>query len=164
MERKELIKRWYASYFPKVASYISKRGGTFEDAKDIFQESLVILYEKKVSDASVNEEAYLFGICKNLWSKYPDEFSKFQSVQTNFPEEEELSVDENRLLNLLHTAGKKCMQLLQRFYYDNQNTDSIREEFGYSSNHSTTVQKYKCLEKIRETVKNKSLEYESFFE
>lgn len=164
MERKELIKRWYASYFPKVASYISIRGGTFEDAKDIFQESLVILYEKKVSDTSVDEEAYLFGICKNLWSKYSGEFSKFQSVQTNFPEEEELSVDENRLLNLLHTAGKKCMKLLQRFYYDNQNTESIREEFGYSSNHSTTVQKYKCLEKIRETVKNKSLEYESFFE
>jgi len=164
MERKELIKQWYISYFPKVASFISKRGGTLEDAKDIFQESLVILYEKKNTEFNLNEEAYLFGICKNLWFKHSSDTSKFQNENMNFVQEPEPSVDENRLLKLLNSAGKKCMQLLQRFYYDNQKTEIIREEFGFSSNHSTAVQKYKCLGKIRETVKQNSLKYESFFE
>ncbi|WP_422104021.1 RNA polymerase sigma factor [Winogradskyella sp.] len=164
MERKELIKRWYISYFPKVASFISKRGGTLEDAKDIFQESLVILYEKKNTEFNLNEDAYLFGICKNLWFKYSNNTSKFQNGNMDFPELLEPSVDENRLIKLLNSAGKKCMRLLQRFYYDNQKTEIIREEFGFSSNHSTAVQKYKCLEKIRETVKQNSLKYESFFE
>ncbi len=164
MERKELIKRWYISYFPKVASFIAKRGGTLEDAKDIFQESLVILYEKKSTEFNLNEEAYQFGICKNLWFKHSNNTSKFQNETMDFIEEPEPSVDENRLLKLLNSAGKKCMRLLQRFYYDNQKTEIIKEEFGFSSNHSTAVQKYKCLEKIRETVKQNSLKHESFFE
>ncbi|GAA3621780.1 RNA polymerase sigma factor [Flavivirga jejuensis] len=164
MERKELIKLWYISYFPKVASFISKRGGTLEDAKDIFQESLMILYEKRNTEFNLNEKAYLFGICKNLWFKHLNNISKLQNETIDFKEESEPSVDENRLLKLLNSAGKKCMRLLQRFYYDNQKTEIIREEFGFSSNHSTAVQKYKCLEKIRETVKQNSLRYESFFE
>lgn len=164
MERKELIKLWYISYFPKVASFISKRGGTLEDAKDIFQESLMILYEKKNTKFNLNEEAYLFGICKNLWFKHSNNSSKFQNENIDFKEESEPSIDENRLLKLLGSAGKKCMRLLQRFYYDNQKIEIIREEFGFSSNHSTAVQKYKCLEKIRETVNQNSLKYESFFE
>ncbi len=164
MERKELIKRWYISYFPKVASFIAKRGGNLEDAKDIFQESLVILYEKKNTEFNLNEEAYLFGICKNLWFKHSNDTLKFQIENTDFIEDPEPAVDENRLLKLLNSVGKKCMRLLRSFYYDNQKVENIKEEFGFSSNHSTTVQKYKCLEKIRETVKQNSLKYESFFE
>ena len=164
MERKALIRRWYISYFSKVASFISKRGGTLEDAKDIFQESLVILYEKKNTEFNLSEEAYLFGICKNLWFKQSNTNSKFQNEDMDFIEEAEPTIDEHRLLKLLNSAGKKCMRLLQRFYYDNLKTESIKEEFGFSSNHSTAVQKYKCLEKIRETVKQNSLTYESFFE
>ncbi len=164
MERKELIKRWYISYFPKVASFIFKRGGTLEDAKDIFQESLLILYEKRNEEFNINEEAYLFGICKNLWFKHSNNSSKFQNETIDFEEKTDPSVDENRLLKLLNSAGRKCMKLLQCFYYDNKKIEIIREEFGFSSNHSTAVQKYKCLEKIRETVKQNSLKYESFFE
>ena len=164
MERKELIKSWYISYFPKVASFIAKRGGTMEDAKDIFQEGLVILYEKKDRKFESGVEAYLFGICKNLWFKHSNDVSKYQDETIALEEETEPLVDENRLLKLLNSAGQKCMKLLQRFYYDNLKTETIREEFGFSSNHSTAVQKYKCLEKIRETVKQKALQYESFFE
>lgn len=164
MERKERITQWYKAYFPKVAAFISKRGGTLEDAKDIFQEALVILYEKKDGEGPVNEAAYLFGICKNLWFKQAGDASKFRKDTTDVSEEPALSVDDNRLLQLLHSAGEKCMKLLQRFYYDNRNVELIKEEFGFSSHHSTAVQKYKCLEKIRETVKQNALRYESFFE
>lgn len=164
MERKELIEQWYTAYFPKVAAFISKRGGSFEDAKDIFQESLLVLYEQKNKAKPANEAAYLFGVCKNRWYKMVNERAKSQDDVFDIAEQTEPSVDENRLIKLLNASGKKCMQLLQRFYYDNLKTEKIRDEFGYSSNHSTTVQKYKCLEKIRETVKQNSLKYESFFE
>ncbi|WP_268225506.1 RNA polymerase sigma factor [Sinomicrobium oceani] len=164
MERKELIKQWYISYFPKVASFIAKRGGTLDDARDIFQEGLIVWYEKRNTAFHTNEEAYLFGVCKNLWFKHSTDQARFQNATIDPGEEPEPTVSENRLLQLLDSAGKKCMQLLQRFYYDNEKVETIREEFGFSTNHSTAVQKYKCLEKVRETVKQNSLSYESFFE
>jgi len=46
------------------------------------------------------------------------------------------------------------MDLLQAFYYFKTPMREIAEEFGYRSERSATVQKYKCLEKVRDTVKN----------
>jgi hypothetical protein len=56
------------------------------------------------------------------------------------------------------------MELLHAFYYNRQSMDEITDRFGYSSAHSATVQKFKCLEKMRDTVKEKSLRYEDFTE
>ena len=54
------------------------------------------------------------------------------------------------------------MELLKSFYYDELPLNDIAETYGFSGVRSATVQKYKCLEKVRETVKEKSLTYEDF--
>ncbi|MET4141004.1 hypothetical protein [Pedobacter sp. UYP1] len=56
------------------------------------------------------------------------------------------------------------MELLKAYYYDHLPADHVVTLFGYSSTHSATVAKYKCLEKVRETVKQKSLHYADFIE
>jgi DNA-directed RNA polymerase specialized sigma24 family protein len=69
-EREKLFIALYKSTFPSVARYISKMGGSFDEAKDIFQDALVIYYEKAVASAiaiNTNEKAYLVGISKHLW-------------------------------------------------------------------------------------------------
>jgi hypothetical protein len=40
----------------------------------------------------------------------------------------------------------------------------LADLFGYAGERSATVQKYKCIEKVRETVKEQSLAYEDFIE
>ncbi len=70
----------------------------------------------------------------------------------------------NRLLRILESAGKKCMELLRAFYYQNVSVKKLIGSLGYTNEHSVSVQKYKCLEKIRNTVKEKSLHYEDFIE
>jgi hypothetical protein len=67
-------------------------------------------------------------------------------------------------MHYLETAGQKCMELLKAFYYDNLPVISIAGLFGYSGERSATVQKYKCMEKVRETIKEKHLQYEDFVE
>src|SRR4051794_35899656 len=56
--------------FPYVKNYIKTNSGTTDDAEDIFQDSLVILY-KKVQSAdfilSVPLKTYLLAIVKNCW-------------------------------------------------------------------------------------------------
>jgi hypothetical protein len=53
---------------------------------------------------------------------------------------------------------------LKAFYYDNLPVNTIANLFGYSGERSATVQKYKCMEKVRETIKERSLAYEDFIE
>jgi len=69
-----------------------------------------------------------------------------------------------KLMHYLETAGQKCMEMLKAFYYDNLPVKTIAGLFGFSGERSATVQKYKCMEKVRETIKQRSLTYEDFLE
>jgi DNA-directed RNA polymerase specialized sigma24 family protein len=164
--REKVFIALYKSVFPSVAKYVARMGGTFDEAKDVFQDALVIYYEKVVSGSDnirTNEKAYIFGIAKHLWLKNFNLHNLNVEV-SDFDIEivEEPQISDNKLLSFLQTAGKRCMDLLRSFYYDQQPLDDIAETFGFSGIRSATVQKYKCLEKVKETVKEKSLTYEDF--
>jgi len=167
-ESQERIINLYKSAFPAVAGYVSRMGGSFDEAKDVFQDALVIYYEKAVLKSSVlnNDTGYLVGIAKNLWLRcYRQSLQNLSLTETEvaFNEQEESPVN-HRLMHFLSTAGQKCMNLLKRFYYDELPLNEIAEEFGYSTVRSATVQKYRCLEKVRETIKDKALVYDDFLE
>ena len=156
----------YKKAFPLVARYVSRMGGNLEEAQDIFQDALVIYYEKVVSaqgEIIVNEKAYLLGIAKKLWLQRFKADSKnlpLNDFDTEVEPDEQLATD--KLIQYLETAGKKCMQLLRAYYYDRLPVIEVARLLGYSGTHSATVAKYKCLEKVRETVKQKSLSYADF--
>jgi len=166
--REEFFTGLYKKAFSSVAKYISRRGGSFDEAKDVFHDALVIYYEKTVqgeSNTCINETAYLVGIAKHLWLR---KFSNgrhdvsLDGVDVLVADEEKLST--NLMLRFLTKAGEKCMELLKSFYYDEAPLNEIAETFGFSGLRSATVQKYKCLEKVRETIKQKALQYEDFVE
>lgn len=171
-EREQLFITLYKKAFPVVAKYVSKMGGSFDEAKDVFQDALVIYYEKLVSASILlhtNEQAYLLGIAKHLWAKKFREDMHCTPLDTNledegFIDQDDMQPSTGKLMHYLETAGQKCMEILKAFYYDNLQVNEIAQLFGYSGIRSATVQKYKCMEKVRETIKEKSLAYEDFIE
>jgi DNA-directed RNA polymerase specialized sigma24 family protein len=167
--RQELFITLYQKIFPKVAVFVKQLGGNLDDAKDIFQDALVVYYEKTRNadfELQTNEEAYLTGICKFLW--YKKHKLKNRLPETTIPaglyleEETEPTVSE-KLLQFVERAGKKCMELLRAFYYDKKSMQEIADQFEFSGERSATVQKYKCLEKVRNSIKEKSLTREDFY-
>jgi DNA-directed RNA polymerase specialized sigma24 family protein len=153
----------YETTFPAVASFVAKMGGTPDDAKDIFHDALIIFFEKEIR--TENPSAYIVGIAKHLWlRKYNVDKNNVSLEGVIGIEEEEPSPIVARLLRLIESAGKSCLELLQAFYYEKRSAESIASELNYSNAHSATVQKHKCLQKVRSFVKTKSLDYESFVE
>lgn len=164
--------RIYRETFPAVALMVRNLGGSLESAKDLFHDALLIYFEKQSAgslEINVSERSYLKGIVRNLWNR---QFrNRLFTTSLDESDEEELYYEENRqsesllstsLLHFLQTAGKKCMQLLQAYYYDQQSMQEIAEQFHFSSARSATVQKFKCLEKLREQLKTSALYEESF--
>jgi hypothetical protein len=49
------------------------------------------------------------------------------------------------------------MEMLKAFYYDNISLQQIAIRFGCNGTRSATVQKYKCIEKIRTVVKKNEM-------
>lgn len=165
--RKLLLTEIYTNMFPAVAAFIAKKGGTLNDAQDVFQDAVLAWYEQKYRAKSVqpyNDKAYIMAIVKNKWSRNYAHTVSFDEQSIEIPDEKEERPAEKRLMNYLVKAGRKCMDLLQSFYYEQQPMQEIARNFGFSGVHSATVQKYKCLQKVREIVKEKSLQYEDFME
>lgn len=161
-DREKAFEHLYEQAFPPVARFVSRMGGNSNDAKDIFQDALIVLYEKVVDEnitVRVSAHAYVLGIAKHLWSR------KFRGPQNNISLDEmekEIPISEDfyaqpdwstQLIKYLEMAGKKCMDMLQGFYYRSMSMQEIADTFGYGSVRSATVQKYKCLEKVRQHVK-----------
>jgi DNA-directed RNA polymerase specialized sigma24 family protein len=173
-QRAKNFEHLYEEVFPVVADIVSKQGGSFHDAKDIFQDALLIFYEKYVNGAlnvKLSEEAYIVGIAKHLWikkfkSKLPLLSFDFLEKEISLPQDyfERQTMKTNRLLHLLEVAGRKCIELLRSIYYDKLSMNEVSEVHGFSSPHSASVQKYKCIEKIKVIVEQKSLNYEDFME
>jgi len=158
----DTLEEIYEEIYPAVASFVSKMGGTAEDAKDIFHDALIIAFEKENIE---NLSAYVVGVAKHLWLRKYKQDIRFNDFEKNIaiPEEEHHPVV-SKLLRLIETAGKGCLDLLQAFYYEKRSAESIASEFRYSNAHSATVQKHKCLQRLRSFVKTRSLDYESFVE
>ncbi len=159
----------YEDTFPAVASFVSKMGGTVDDAKDIFHDALIAYFESAHRlKFYVEPGAYIVGIAKHLWlRKHKRGLGKVQLNEVEryltLPDEEPLPITE-KLFSLIKSSGKACLDLLEAFYYRKNSAEDIAETFHYSNAHSATVQKFKCVEKLRDTVRKKSLNYEDFLD
>lgn len=166
--RESTIMEWYKEVFPIAASHIQRKGGNLEEAKEVFQEAIVIYYEKLMSKdfrPIVSDKAYLMGIVKKRWLKQYRKIIGEESIESIEMADEKLQMPlANKLLEYLLKSGERCMDLLQSFYYERLTMKQVAGRHGFASERSATVQKYKCLEKVRNEVKRKSLSYEDFFE
>lgn len=162
----------YERAFPSAAVFVRHMGGNLEDAKDIFHDALVIYFEAKWKrDLRLNkpEEAYILGIAKHLWiRKYHLKHTvvPLSDVEKGIaiPEDCFSTINDKRLLRFLELAGRKCMDLLRAVYYQSLAIKDLVNTLGYGNEHTVSVQKYKCLEKVRNIIKEKSLVYEDFLE
>lgn len=147
--------------YPAVQKYVIEYGGTLTDAEDIFQDGLVIFIEKTARNEFVLSSTlstFLFGICKNLYREKYRNSKRTLNVEY-LPEDGEIEInisefyEEERkyqaLDRILIESGKKCMDLLKMFYFDNLSMKAIAANLGFSSETSAKTQKYKCLEKAR---------------
>ena len=170
--REVYFKKLYERNFPIVAKLVRSMGGDLNDAQDIFQDTLVVFYEKVMSDqveVKSSANAYLLGISKHLWyqktrRQYPlvplTDMEKAIEVPEDYVQEDRKLAKKKGLIRLMEKAGQKCLQLLHAFYFQGWTLDELRTNFGYSTIRSATVQKHKCLEKVRKVVEAKREKYE----
>jgi RNA polymerase sigma factor (sigma-70 family) len=152
----------YKFYYPSVKYFIVKNNGTQDDAKDIFQETIMVLLHKVPKDdfnLTSSLKTYIFAISSNLWLKRlrdsnkivksdPDIYEKYladyEEGETNNPDNKTVKAQ-----NILKKITDKCVTLLKAIFYDKKDIDIITKEFGYTNKHNAQNQKYKCLEQAR---------------
>ncbi len=160
----------YDQVYPVVASLVRRSGGTRDDADDIFQDAVIVAMEAHTRGTVIADmERYVTGVARHLMlrrlsgQKLNISLDNYEAVLT-VPDEDELKPQASVLLRFLQQSGKKCMDLLSDVYFSGSSLADLAVQHGFKSVRSLSVQKHKCLTKLRSIVKSKSINYEHFTE
>jgi len=152
-------------YQSVVKKMIISKGGTTDDALDIFQEALIILCKKVWQGNFLLKsklDTYIYGVCYNLWRDRlkTSKDNLHEEMTEEYPLDDELELlieKEEKIMAIEHVLkqiGDACKQLLKLFYYDRKKVKDIVKELGYSSENTVKVQKYKCIERAKKMIGN----------
>ena len=148
--------------FPQVRQYIKINSGSKTEAEDIFQEALVILFNKVAelpANTDVKPEGFLINTCKLLWSnelrkkkvrqKSGEEGLNSLVYRDDIEDQLEKEVKLNTITEIFQKLEEKCKTILELFYYKNFSMEQIAKRFGYKAVQSAKAKKYKCMEHVR---------------
>lgn len=154
----------YANNFNSILSLVTKNNGTYDDARDIFQEAMVILYEKAKSGSfrlSSQLGTYLYAVCRKLWLKklqlqgryYVSSDYEIDESHLSINEDTEDAKEKDAAYTMMETAleklGEPCKSLIESFYIHKKGMNELVEMFGYTNADNAKNQKYKCLMRLK---------------
>src|SRR6187402_2775925 len=115
----------YKKNYKMMTNLIVKNNGSEDEAKDVYQEALIVVWQKVLSPdfvLSSKISTYLYSICLNLWRKElerknrhtgEEEITKFEVNDIDRKERIEVV---NKCINDL---GETCRAILTYYYFDN---------------------------------------------
>lgn len=152
----------YGKHYGMVQSLILNNNGSSDDAKDIFQEAMIVLYEKAGSgnfELHCQLKTYIYSVCRRLWLKRLNQLQRMipeiNGLEDTVPVEEEIEAHDQRsqefqmMEKSLASLGEPCKSLLEAFYLQKKNMSVIAGSFGYTNADNAKNQKYKCLMRLR---------------
>jgi RNA polymerase sigma factor (sigma-70 family) len=152
-----ILKKIYLDYYPGVFNYVISQSGREEDARDIFQDALVVIFlkaRKNPDFLTSTFKTFLFSTCRILWLTMINgknhDFYPLDSFENETESEEpdiveELIDMEKRKLVLKHfqTLNEECRKILE-LAIDGTSLELIKTIMGYSSVQYVKNRKLNC--------------------
>lgn len=159
-----VLKKIYRESLPEVVKYVKRNSGTLDDAKDVFQEGILVIF-KKANEGSLRLTTtfhiFLFSICKRIWLKKLRRKS-FQEVPLDevleIPTDEDLDeafIKSKRwaLFNSKFTElAEECRRVL-KLLFNGESGKGIADKMGYTEEYAKR-KKYKCKQRLSEMIKS----------
>ncbi len=165
---RRFIRELYEIHLPVITRYVSYNSGEDEDAKDLIQQALLIIYQKVRAnefELSCSFKTYLYSICKNLWLKElrkkkfeqrapldPDEIDKTELI-VDVEKEYSLSVQYFLFRWHFHNLSEVCRNLL-RMTLAKLSYDEIALKLNFEDAEVARKKKYRCKELLIKRIKN----------
>ncbi|MGK2862069.1 MAG: RNA polymerase sigma factor [Chitinophagaceae bacterium] len=159
---KKAVETIYKENYSTVQSLIINNNGSADDAKDIFQEAMIVLYEKARSgtfELSCQIKTYIYSVSRRLWLKklnqnnrYSGDFGNAESlvqVEDDIQDHSRRDAEFEMMEKAITSLGEPCKSLLESFYLQKKNMQEIAASFGYTNAENAKTQKYKCLMRLK---------------
>jgi len=159
-----VIKYIYKDCYTNIRKLILMNKGTDEDARDIFQEALFIIYQKIVLgkfQIKCQFNTYIYSVCKFLWIRELAKQKNYEDITDEFPD---LNVSESLNQKIEHKELKifsrhfnelceDCQKVLG-MYFRKVSMEEICKVMGYKNIQITKSKKYKCKKSLLTRIYN----------
>ena len=157
----------YKKNFRMMAKMVIKNNGVEEDAKDLFQDALIVFWQKvRGGDLVLTSKisTYLYSVCQNLWRKELTRRSRESNEKVESAELVDYDRDEriNAIRNCVNSLGDTCKEVLTLYYFDGLSMNDIADRMGFANSNTAKTKKYKCKQELDRIVKKRYKETDFF--
>jgi len=151
-------------YLPMIRLMVTQMGGSQEDAKDVFQDGLMIMLEKidnKDFVVTCKFKTFLYSVCENLWKMVlvkRQAATNYMSRRLDNEDEKDISdVMDNTLYETLfwdvfETIDESCKKIL-KLYWQEMSPQDIADKLGLTNGY-VRKKKSEAQALLTEKVKN----------
>jgi RNA polymerase sigma factor (sigma-70 family) len=149
----------YQKYYRMMVRLVTSNSGTEQEAKDVYQEAVVVFWQKAISGNLVltsKMSTYIYSICLNLWRKELDRKGRYSNEEKDGKEFQKQ--DQEERIKIIHEFIDKlddtCKKVLSYYYFDGMSMQEIADKIGFANTDTTKTKKYKCKKKLDEIIKS----------
>jgi RNA polymerase sigma factor (sigma-70 family) len=157
----------YIKYSKAILKLVVDNNGTTDDAKDVIQESLIIIYKKaKKGDFQLTSSflTYFYAVARHVWWKMlKKKRTNGVSIHENLALIDDNNVEEvilysekhNFYLNKLKELSEGCRQILE-LYIAGKKMKEVVVIMGFKSVGYARKRKFKCKEQLMNLIEKDS--------
>ncbi len=149
----------YKKYYRMMTKMVITNSGTEDEARDIYQDALVVFWQKSNSGKLVltaKISTYIYSICQNLWRKELDRKKRLSFEEKDTSTSMDFETDEKAKIirKCIDQLGDTCKKVLMYYYFDGLAMQEIADRMGFANTDTAKTKKYKCKKKLDELVKS----------
>lgn len=162
----KILEEIYANHSSAILKMVRNNNGTQEDAKDVMQEGLVVVFKKSQKDGfrlTSSFFTFFYSVCRNIWwrmlqkknNKQTETIDKTFQVNADIDIEKEILARERQqfYLKKMKEMSAGCRQLLELFL-EGKSMREITSLLNFGSEGYARKRKYKCKQQLLHKVKN----------
>ncbi|MCX7986339.1 MAG: sigma-70 family RNA polymerase sigma factor [Bacteroidales bacterium] len=155
----QVLSHIYDKNYKIVENLVLSHGGTREEAADVFQESMIIVYNKiRENQLTLTAyfDTYLYGVCRLVWR------AQLRKKTNHVPAElvsERVTSDEDIQWNMIQNEKHQLVwhyfskltsdcQKVIRLFFEGKSIREITEIMNYSSEQHTKNRRLRCKERL----------------
>ncbi len=149
----------YKKNYKMMTNMIIKNNGSEDEAKDIYQEALIVVWQKVLSPdfvLSSKLSTYLYSICQNLWRKELERKNR-HTGEEEITKTEITDIDKKERIEVINQCindlGETCRAILTYYYFDDMSMAEIAEKMGFANADTAKTKKYKCKQELDKMIK-----------
>lgn len=162
------LEKIYIENRDSVINWITRKHRcSLEEAKDIYQDAIVIFYNNtvkgKIPEINFSISSYLHEIVRRQFLSKLKKESKMSRGVLDLIEDQSMQIEEDtqeyqRKMDIVHRAMQElsdtCKKLIELRYFTELTMESICELLGYKNPDTAKNLKYKCMRILRRKVSN----------